>query len=590
MFIPLFGTAAFANIVEEEAKTTQSTILFNNKPIIVNGFNISGNNYFKLRDLAENFSGTTSQFDVHWNDGKNIIEIITGKAYTPVETRNISYYRPNKNYSATPMSLKVSVDGVIQEIAAFHVDGHNYFKLRDLGNLIQLDVEWDDNENTILFFSHPPKNAFRAETANEVSNNIVSSTFPRWSSTITSYLVNNNDTTVSVIEAKNNVVTVETYDKHFNFIEKKSIEFELPLFGGFYSGEEYNYIAFGQENQEENDNKEVIRIARYDKSFKRIDSVSIKGGESFTVTPFSAGSGRMAEYGNTLVFHTSRRRYMKEDGLNHQSQLTIIVGTSTMTVTNNLGRFQRNHVSHSFDQYALFDGNKHVLIDHGDAYPRSIVLHRGSGSHYSKVDLFNIPGDIGANTTGVSIGGFEITSANYIVAMNKIDHSKVSKYGNFYILPYGVNQKRDIILCILPKANIKSASVKQVTIAEYVESNKIGSIPQLIKKSDDELMILWQEFDTDHTRCFLKYLFIDQNGNNTSEINTIKNFVLSKCQPIIIGDRIVWYTNENGMRTFYTIPLNSSASTLPEPIMEGVEEHILTEDASKTTGYYQDVN
>ncbi|HBS44626.1 MAG TPA: hypothetical protein DEA91_09550, partial [Paenibacillus sp.] len=99
------------------------------------------------------------------------------------------------------------------------------------------------------------------------------------------------------------------------------------------------------------------------------------------------------------------------------------MNTQTMTVTNDLGRFQKNHVSHSFDQYVLFDGAAHVLVDHGDAYPRSIVLNKGNGTSYNEVDLFNIPGKIGANTTGVSIGGFEMSSANYIVAMNTIDHS-----------------------------------------------------------------------------------------------------------------------------------------------------------------------
>ena len=261
---------------------------------------------------------------------------------------------------------------------------------------------------------------FTAEMVYEAKDNAISSNFPRWSSTITSYVVNNNGKTISVVEA-NKVVSVETYDETYKLVAKKSIEYELPLFGGFYSGEKYNYIAFGEDNIEENDAKEVIRIVRYDKSFKRIDSVSVKGGESYTVGPFDAGSGRMDEYENTLVLHTSRKRYTTEDGLNHQSQLTIIVDTSTMTVTNNMGKFQSNHVSHSFDQYVLFDGSDHVLIDHGDAYPRSIVLSKENGGSYSEADIFKIPGEIGANCTGVSLGGFESSSSNYIVAMNTID-------------------------------------------------------------------------------------------------------------------------------------------------------------------------
>jgi len=400
---------------------------------------------------------------------------------------------------------------------------------------------------------------FKAKMAYEANNNAVSFSFPRWSSTITSYLQINNDKTISVIEA-NKAVAIETYDEQYNLIDSKSIECELPIFGGFYSGEHYNYIAFGQMNREEDNNKEVIRIVRYDKSFNRVDSVSIKGGESYTIVPFEVGSGKMAEHGNTLVFHTARLRYTTEDGLNHQSQLTIIVNTQTMSVTNDLGRFQSNHVSHSFDQYVLFDGNRHVLIDHGDAYPRSIVLNKENGGNYSEVNLFEIPGEIGANCTGVSVGGFEMSSEDYIIAMNTIDHTLVSEYNSFSMVGLKIDQ-RDIILCTLPR-NLQADTVKQITIAKYIGSDKLASIPQLVKISDEKLMVMWQEYDLKgpqshltSVRGPLKYVLVDKNGNMINEIQTIDNFKLSTGKPILAMNKIIWYVNENGIRTFYSIPL-----------------------------------
>ena len=214
-----------------------------------------------------------------------------------------------------------------------------------------------------------------------IYSDVLSSTFFRWKSTIMTYLIDNHDRSKTVVEAneKRKIITLADYDVDNQLISEKVIDFELPIFGAFYHGEQYNYIAFGQENREENNAKEVIRIVRYDKNFNRIDSVSITGGDSFTIIPFAFACGRMSEHGNELVLHTSRQRYITSDGLNHQSQLTIIVDTQTMTVTNDLGQFQANHVSHSFDQYVQFDGNDHVLIDHGDGYPRSIVLNKESG-------------------------------------------------------------------------------------------------------------------------------------------------------------------------------------------------------------------
>ncbi|MDQ0091406.1 hypothetical protein J2T12_004843 [Paenibacillus anaericanus] len=549
LITPVLGSTTYASNTVN-AKVTESSTYFNGEQKSLTGFNISNNNYFRLRDLAEYFTRTTSQFDISWNKENNAIEIITGQAYTPEETEGGNYYSNNRNYSATLSTSKVQVNGQQQLITAYNIDGNNYFQLRDLASKIPFDIKYDTQSNRISLFSQTSDHTNRVKTAFEAKNNEESSYFPRWKSTVASYLVNNNDGTVSVIEA-NEDVTIETYNEQYELSGNKSIPYELPLFGGFYNGEKYNYIAFGQDNREENDNKEVIRIVRYDKSFNRIDSVSIKGGESYTVEPFDAGAGRMAEAGDTLVFHTSRTRYTTEDKLNHQSQLTIIVNTKTMTVTNDMGKFQENHVSHSFDQYVLFDGSNHVLVDHGDAYPRSIVLNKANGTSYSEVDLFDIPGKIGANTTGVSIGGFEMSAANYIVAMNTIDHSLVKEYTSYEMVGLEKDQ-RDIILNVLPKA---STTVNHITLAKYVGTNLIASIPKLVKISDNKMMVLWQEFDKDNHPGDLKYVLIDGNGKAIGDIQT-KDFVLSECSPIISGNKIIWYTNSNGNRLFYSIPLN----------------------------------
>lgn len=549
----VIGTNSFAKN-EINATTTQSNIVLDGNNIYCMGFNILDNNYFMLRDLAENLSGSTSQFDVIWNGEKNRIEIVTGKVYTAVDSKNTKSYYSDRKYSANPTNSEIFIDGQVQSVIAYNIDGNNYFKLRDLGDLIPFDVTWDDQANEIRIFSQVPQNGYRAEMAFTAKDNKLSPFFPRWRSTITTYLINNNDQTKSVIEAKDKV-SIETYDEQHHLIENKSIEYELPIFGGFYSGEKYNYMAFGQGNSEENDNKEVIRVVRYDKNFKRIDSVSINGGESYTFNPFDAGSGRMAEYGNTLIFHTSRKRYTTEDGKNHQSQLTIIIDTASMKVTNDLGKFQSNHVSHSFDQYVQYDGNSHVLVDHGDAYPRSVVLSKQNGERYTTINLFEIPGKIGANCTGVSIGGFEISSENYLVAINSIDHSLVSEYTSFEMIGLEIDQ-RDIIICASAKNTTRDSDVKQVTLAKYVGSDKLASIPQLVKITEEKLMVLWQEYDKKGSIGDLKYVFIDQKGNATSEIKAMKYYKLSTSKPIIMDNVVTWYINENGNRVFYSIPLN----------------------------------
>jgi hypothetical protein len=565
------GNLALADTTVK-AKNVQIGLYLDGESIWCDKFLISGDYYCRLNDLAGYFSGTTSQFNVTWNNKKKAINITTGKEYTSSIQQDFIFYIKNKNYNAKTLSKKVYVNGKLKNIKGYSIDGSDYFKIKDLSKIIPFDMEMSSDKKEIFLFSKTPKNAHRVIPSYQANTNSASSSFARWSSPLKTYLISNDDNTISVIEA-NETLNIETYDENYKLISKKKLDYELPLFGGFYSGEKYNYIAYGDTNTEEDDNKEVIRIVKYNKKFKRIDSVSIKGGESITYVPFDAGCGRMSEQGNQLVFHTSRLRYTTSDGKNHQSQLTIVVDTSSMTVLNYLGEFQENHVSHSFDQYVQFDGDTYVLIDHGDAYPRSVVLHKISKDvdydeyreygiyedksriAYDRLNLFNIPGASGANCTGVSIGGFEVSSDNYIVAINSVDHSLVTEYTNFSMKGLETDQ-RDIIICTLPKNSTEDSKVKQIILAEYTGTDKIASIPQIVKISKDKFMVLWQEFSLYNSVGNLKYVFLDKAGKPITKVKSVKNFRLSKCKPIVIDNEVVWYTNEKGCRIFYTIPLN----------------------------------
>ncbi|HEX3030893.1 MAG TPA: hypothetical protein VHS59_01425 [Bacillota bacterium] len=197
------------------------------------------------------------------------------------------------------------------------------------------------------------------------------------------------------------------------------------------------------------------------------------------------------------------------------------------------------------------------MVDHGDAYPRSVVLNKENGSAYREVDLFKIPGSTGANCTGVSIGGFEVSSANYLVAINSIDHSLVKNYTSFEMQGLSIDQ-RDIIICTVPRDELDQLEVRQITLAKYVGSSKIASIPQLVKISEDNFMVLWQEFDKKSNKPgAVKYVFVDGNGEAASEVRSVAYFRLSSCQPMVLEDAVMWYTNENNLRYFYTIPLDA---------------------------------
>ena len=512
-------------IVNNPKKTW--TIKFN-KPI--NEDNITSKNIY-IKDTEGNILST----DIKISENKKLITIIPKDSYDS-----------SKNYY---LYISDNIKSIDNEYLTDSIEVPFLYELKD----------------EVIDILNPEK--FESEASSNIINNGRRDYFPRWRTTVSSYLTPNSDNTFSLVDCNlmDQHIIIKNYGKNFKLIDSKSIEAELPIFGGYYSGEKYNYIAFGQLNLEENDKKEVIRIVKYDKNFKRLGSVSLTGKQCYTTTPFDAGSGRMAENGNKLVFHTARERYTTEDGENHQSQLTIIVDTEKMQVINNTGKFQDNHVSHSFDQYALFDGDALLLLDHGDGYPRSVVLSKETENGYTSTDLFEIPGEIGANCTGVSIGGFEISSDNYIVAMNTIDHSLVSEYTSFKMVGLDIDQ-RDIIVCTLPKDNMRSEP-KQITLGKYVGTDKIASIPQIVKVSDENLVVLWQECNLNKTNMTttlgnLRYVIIDKDGQPKGDVKSVSDFRLSDCKPIVFDNKIIWYTDsvEYGVgkpytRTIYSMPI-----------------------------------
>jgi len=391
-----------------------------------------------------------------------------------------------------------------------------------------------------------------------LASNGLSYKSPTWAESSQSYLYLEGSDLVSVTVGDR--VYIDTYDLNFNLKESKTLDFELPIFGTFYKGLDYNYLVYGQENPREDDQLEVIRIVKYDRAFNRLDSVSVSN--CYTVLPFRASSVNLSEDNETLVLHTSRERYMTEDGKNHQSQLTLVIDKASHTIINNLGRYQDNHVSHSFDTLVLHDSGYHVLVDHGDAYPRSIVLHKGkTGSDYQSVDLFDIPGEVGANQTGVSLGGLSQSAGNYLLLMNSVNHEKVTEYTNFDMVGLE-DTRRDILLLTIPKNQLVDTRVIQHKLTSYIGTDKYGSVPKLVKISDDRFLVLWQEFVMDEASSYggvkagdLKYVYVNGQGLVQGPIYSQEDLVLTDCQPILLGDKLIWTHQSYGTDYLYLLPI-----------------------------------
>lgn len=112
----------------------------------VASYNIGGNNYFRLRDLATILAGTEAEFDVGYNDEKRLITISSKTALSGTP----SLIQLDSNDIALPNAMTVMVDGLYLAPKAYNIDGFTYFKLRDIGQILDFGVDWDADAQSMV--------------------------------------------------------------------------------------------------------------------------------------------------------------------------------------------------------------------------------------------------------------------------------------------------------------------------------------------------------------------------------------------------------------------------------------------------------
>ena len=375
-----------------------------------------------------------------------------------------------------------------------------------------------------------------------------------WSSVTNSYLVQNSDGTLTRLENTSNGIVVENYSADGKkLISQRTISKELNLFGGFYSGKDYNYLVFGQNNTSESDSKEVVRVVKYTKSWSKVNSCSISGVN--TTKPFSAGSLRMEESGGKLYVYTCHEMYADSDGIHHQANMLFTIDESSMTLTDSMydvSNLTDGYVSHSFNQFIKADeGGKYIYrVDHSESSNymmngsylsvNGITLTKYKADGKSTAVSVSIPVkfDINkSNYTGTSIGGFELGSGNCLIAYAK-DVSSSCKTRNVYI------SVTDELF----------NGTQNIALTNYGTSSKVTCrTPQLIKINDNLFLVMWEEYNSSTGKTTTKTMTVDSNGKTISKAVS-HSFGLSDCQPVVCSDGMVkWYVTNNSTPTLYKL-------------------------------------
>lgn len=331
---------------------------------------------------------------------------------------------------------------------------------------------------------------------------------------------------------------------------------KYEIWGGFYQGTDGNfYVAVGYSNPKESDKKIVIKVLQYDSSWKLKKTCNIRGNATNKYKgiydPFNFSGCSMTMQGTTLYLATGRKMYILGDGLRHQSNIGFQIDTKKMTYKCN-----SPYVSHSFNQLAKFKDGNLYQVDHGDGFPRAVVLSIKSNYGTTKEkeitkNLFEMKGQTGENYTGVYVGGMEVGEKNVMVCGTAKPH----KYKIKGVSGYKSELKNNVFLLTADKNSGKS---KVIWLTKYdpKKSNVTVSETRMVKLTDNRFAILYST--NKNNKDTLHYVVVDNNGKKISEKTYQNIWFAANSDPVLYKGYIRWVSRASWSAeksVYYKVPV-----------------------------------
>ncbi len=152
------ANAWLAPVETATALPTSAKVTVNGTVVEFDAYNINGNNYFKLRDIAFALNDTEKKFEVTWDASKNAINLVSDTLYTPIGGELLKGSGLTKTCILS--TSKIFKDDSEIRLTAYNISGYNYFKLRDLGTAFNFNVAWDSTTKTVAIDT---KSAYQPE-------------------------------------------------------------------------------------------------------------------------------------------------------------------------------------------------------------------------------------------------------------------------------------------------------------------------------------------------------------------------------------------------------------------------------------------
>ena len=154
-------TAFAASVPANPTREIGQEVYVNETRVYPTAYNISSNNYFKLRDI-----GKLAGFGVDWDGETQTVELSSQRI--PIDLAGISDTSVS-GAAAKRSTQRFALDGYYINVTAYLIGGNNYVRLRDIALQINFCVEYEEANRRVniypgLFYGEEPNDG--ADTPN----------------------------------------------------------------------------------------------------------------------------------------------------------------------------------------------------------------------------------------------------------------------------------------------------------------------------------------------------------------------------------------------------------------------------------------
>lgn len=124
-----------------------ATVKINGKEIAFDAYNINGNNFFKLRDLAYSINNSTKKFAIDWDNSLKAVNMTIGSSYKANGSEMSAKGTSSQKADITNSVLYLNKTRIYP--LTYIIKNNNYVKLQDWAKAMDIKISYDNTKKLI---------------------------------------------------------------------------------------------------------------------------------------------------------------------------------------------------------------------------------------------------------------------------------------------------------------------------------------------------------------------------------------------------------------------------------------------------------